>query len=165
MKLIFFNYKLNSKKRNKIQKLNIERLLFLSCIIVFVLMLLVQAALTSPSVRTFLNGSSSLEGIPLETEEYMFAEGKLGLKLINCQRNYSLKVLINGEDIQAFDENIVNLKVRNGDVVEIDGSGTSEENEVEIVSKDENIISDCLGKKVSVNGNVKQLIKIKVKDE
>lgn len=163
MKLILFNYKQFSRGRHKDQKLNIERLLFLSCIIVFILMLFVQAALTSPSVRTFLNGQSTLEGQPLGVEEYMYAQGILGLQLISSQSNSELKILLNGEQFEVFNENVVNLSVKNGDVIEIDGSSVMGENEVKIVSKSTNITNNCLNKNIKVNGNIKQLIKVTVK--
>lgn len=162
MKLYVFNYGKNNNGKSRNQSINIERLLFLTCIGVFILMLFVQAALTSPSVRTFINGTSTLEGIPLETEEYLYAEGEIELKLLSNNSNEDLKILLNGEELTAFSQDSIKLTVKNGDVIEIDASNSYENNIVEIASKSENIATDCLGKKLSVNGKIKQLVKLKV---
>jgi hypothetical protein len=162
MKFVVYKYRENQRGKSKNQNINIEKMLFLSVIIVFILMLLVQAALTNPTVRTFLNGHSTSEGIPLEQEEYLFSQGQIELKLLSENANENLKVLLNGDEITAFSQDTILLTVKNGDIVEIDGSDTPGGNEVEIVSKSDNVITDCQGKKLSVDKDVKQLVKLRV---
>lgn len=161
----FLIYKVKGKgneKRRSTFGVNIERVLFLSFIAVFVLLIAVQAALLNPSVRTFLTSDSEYEGAPLALEEYLFEEGELGLSLVNAESSPKLKVLVNGDEVANFSIKKIDIKVRNGDVVEIDGSQLKNPAEVEIFSKSDNVITDCLNKKIKVRSNITNLIKVNV---
>ncbi|GAE89038.1 hypothetical protein [Acetivibrio straminisolvens] len=136
-----------------------ERFLFFSFIILFAALVLVQAALMNPTARTFLINDTGLEGNPLKFEEYLYSEGEISIALYSADANEDLKVLINGEEVAAFSENVISLKVKEGDVVSVDGS-TTEEAEVAIVSASDNIKLDNIGKRIKVNSEVKQLARI-----
>ncbi|HHV28881.1 hypothetical protein [Acetivibrio mesophilus] len=136
-----------------------ERFLFFSFIILFAALVLVQAALMNPTARTFLVNDTGLEGSPLQFEEYLYSEGEISIALCSADVNEDLKLLINGDEVAAFSENIINLKVKEGDVVSVDGSVT-EEVEVAIVSASDNIKLDNIGKRIRVNSEVKQLARI-----
>ena len=73
--------------------------------------------------------------------------------------NEDLKLLVNGDEVAAFSQKLINIKVKHGDVISIDGS-LAGESEVEIVSASTNIISNDIGKRIKVNSNVKQLTRI-----
>jgi len=159
LKLLVFRYGRKRNKKTNI-KINIERFLFLAFICTFITLVIVQVALMSPSIRTFLNVSNDYEGRPLGLEEFLYKEGEIAIGLVNGDSNPGLKVLINGDEVSQFDEKIINLKVKDGDVIEIDGSAVRGEAETEIVSKSDNIDVDCLGKTVKVQSNIKKLVKV-----
>lgn len=160
----FLLYRVNTKKKKMEREfaLNIERILFLSFIVTFVTMIIVQAALMSPAVRTSLAINDEFEGAPLGTEEFLYNEGKLVLQLLGGEANHNLKILINGDEAARFSDISLEIAVRNGDVVEIDGSDVHDEIEVAVVFKSDNVASDCLNKVVKVNSNVQRLLKVKV---
>jgi hypothetical protein len=141
---------------------NLERFLFLSCIFVFVALIIAQAALLSPAVRTSLSLNSDLEGAPLGTEEILYAEGRLVLQAFDAKKDYNLKVLVNGDEVARFADNKAELTVRNGDVIEIDGSSVHNDVKVAVVYKSDNILTDCLNKAVLVNSNVRRFMKVRI---
>lgn len=162
MKFLFYKVKKRKTQRSEALSMSVERLLFFSFIVTFILMIIVQTALLSPSIRTFLSVDSEYEGTPLALEEYLFEDGGLTLKLINSGKNNLIKVMVNGDPVAAFETSEINLRVKNGDVVEIDGSKSKSAEEVEITSKTDNVISDCLNKKVKVQSNIKTLVRVRV---
>jgi len=162
MKILIFRTRSKGKKEGKGIHISVEKILFLAFIAVFSVMLIVQAAMVRPDVRAFLNIDQGLEGTALGAEEYLYKEGDLGLELLDSEGNPDLRVMVNGDEVAAFTNKNLTLKVKDGDVVEIDGSSVQDGAEVEIASKSDNINSECVGKKVKVQSNVVKLIKIEV---
>lgn len=145
--------------------MKLERVLFTAFFITFIVMIFVQAAMINPSIRTFITSTNEYEGAPLGVEEYLYSQGELGLKLVNAESNDNLKVLVNGDQVAAFTSRGVSLKVKNGDVVEIDGSNVDVDSVVGIVSKSANITTDCVNKTVNVKLEVKRLVKVKIEEQ
>ena len=162
MRFLFYRVKDKKKQKKSTFGMSVERLLFFSFIVTFILMIVVQTALLSPSIRTFLSVDSEYDGTPLALEEYLFEDGGLTLKLVNAEKNNQVKVLVNGDPVAAFVTNEINIRVKDGDVVEVDGSRSKAIAEVEIASKTENVISDCLNKRIKVQSNIISLVKVRV---
>ncbi len=141
---------------------NFDQVLFVLCVTVFFILILVQTALISPTVKDFLEAQNEYEGRPLGTEEYLYSEGALALRLNGEQPNEKIKVLVNGDTVAAFSANTVAIRVRDGDVVEIDASEDMDEHEIEIVSQSDNIITECTGMKLVVKSEVKMLVRVRV---
>ena len=163
MKFIVFRTNNKSKYGSRGYRLNFERLLFILFVISFTLLVLIQAAMTNPSVRTFLSTENEFEGTPLGVEEFFYNEGTIALRLLSSDSDSGLKVLVNGDEAAVFNESVINLDVKDGDVVEIDGSSTDMAADVQIISKSDNILTDCVGSKVSVRSNIRKITDIKVK--
>lgn len=163
MKVVFFRVDSQSKaKRTAKAKINIEKVLFVSFIAAFTILIIAQAALITPSVRTFMTGRTEFEGKQLGLEEYLYDEGKITLELFRDQTDSGVKILVNGDEVAAFNNSVVSLTVRDGDVVEIDGSSLDSPAEIAVVSKTSNISDECL-KKTVVKGNVKLLTQVRMK--
>ncbi len=163
MKFIVFKANTRGKQPNKRDyRLSFERLLFILFILTFSLLIIIQTALINPSTRTFLTSDSELEGTPMGVEEFFYEEGSVSLSLLGEEPNPELKVLVNGEAVAAFDEMLISVDVKDGDVVEIDGSSSGTGAGVEVVSKSDNIKTQCVGKKVSVKGNIKKVTDINI---
>ncbi|MCX7923280.1 MAG: hypothetical protein N3B21_14910 [Clostridia bacterium] len=163
MKFMFFKVKNKSQNGRKGIMLGIERILFFSFVVAFFAMIAVQTLLTLPSAKPIFSVKSDVEGAPLGIEEYLYKEGEIGLELLNSEGDENIKVLVNGDEVATFANKLVELTVRDGDVVEIDGSSSQDNASVEVVSKSENIGIDCIGKKVQVEANIKKLFNIKIK--
>jgi hypothetical protein len=163
LRLIVYRVNTRRKSLKSRQGFGFEKILFWSFILAFTLLIIVQAALTNPSVRTSLSMVDELEGRPLGAEEYLYKEGAIMLQLLSTENNPKIKVLINGEETGAFVSSILEVTVKEGDVVEIDGSRVQEEAEVAIVSANDNVNPQCINKRVAVNSNIKRLAIITMK--
>ncbi|MCR4435573.1 MAG: hypothetical protein QHH06_02575 [Clostridiales bacterium] len=162
MKLLVFRSKIKNGEKSGRGKINFERMLYLSFVVTFAVLIVVQSALTSPAVRTFLAVDGDSERVPLGYEEYLYKEGEIVLQLLEQEGDENIKVLVNGDEAAAFSNSYASIAVKDGDVVEIDGSGIKREIEVQVISKSPNIRTDCVGKKVKVNSNVKKLATIRI---
>jgi len=163
MKVIVFRANTKKNKKTHAKAVNprfgFERFLFFSFIILFSALVLVQAALMNPATRTFLVNDNGLEGSPLQFEEYLYSEGEISVALYSADVDENLKLLVNGEEVAVFSQNVINLKVKEGDVVSVDGSST-EEAEVAIVYATDNIKLDNIGERIKVNSEVKHIARI-----
>jgi|LSQX01.2.fsa_nt_gb hypothetical protein len=162
MKVLVFRIGKGNRKYKGIRKsssIGFERLLFFLSICAFFVLLMVQAAMFNPSLRTFIVRDNALEGKPLEIEEYLYSEGRISIALCSGEPDENLKVLVNGTEVAAFINNVIELKVKNMDVIEIDGS-VVEDAEVEVISASNNITGDGVGKRIQINSEMKKLMTI-----
>ncbi|MDP4093141.1 MAG: hypothetical protein Q8920_07240 [Bacillota bacterium] len=164
MKMIYYKYKKNRKNgfKNKNKKVSIERLLYLSLIITFVILVIVQAALTNPTIRTYLTVNGEYEGTQLASEEYTYDHGTVELALLRGEVDGSVRVLVNGTEAAAFAGKELSVQVKQGDVIEIDSSTSISPADVEIVSCTGNVSSQCIGKRVQSSIGIKKLIKVQM---
>jgi len=162
MKLVMFNVKKRKEFENKRPKFNIEKLLFLGFIMVFLVLILVQAALTSPTLRTFLVTDDKYEGTPLGVEETIYEEGKIELDLTSGNCSPDIKILVNGEEIADFTKSHIGLTVKNGDIVEIDDSIAKVNIEVAISSISTNINQNGLNRVTSISKGINRIAIIKL---
>ncbi len=142
--------------------MDIEKLLLVSLLVTFIILIVVQGALLDPAVRTFLSIDEQLEGTPLADEEFLYSEGILYLEVTDAREHHNLKVLVNGDEVARFDRARLQVTVRNGDVVEIDGSDVYETVEVAVASGSENVSPECLNARVTVSSDVKKLVRVKL---
>lgn len=148
-----------SKSTKKNFGLNFERFLFFSFVCIFMALIMVQAAMFNPTISAFLTKDSSFDGRALQLEEYLYDEGEISIALCDGNSNEDIKVLVNGEEVAAFTDNVVDLKVKDMDVIEIDGS-LVEGAEVEVVSTNGNFTENYEGKRVLLNKNVEKLLTV-----
>jgi len=163
LKLLY--YRVDTRKRaSRVNKcMGFERMLFMLFILTFSVLIIVQAALMNPSVKTSLSMNDELEGKPLGIEEVLYNEGTIRLCLLNNESNSGVKVLINGEEAGRFSENTLDITVKDGDVVEIDGSNSLEEFEVAVLPVSDNISAECVNLKTTVRSNVVKVTRIRIK--
>jgi hypothetical protein len=158
-------YKVNKSKKNQEKdiKLNFEKILFFSFIIMFTLLIITQTILMSPSIKTFIPLNKTNEGTTLGAEEYLYKKGEINLELQNAGSDEKLKVLVNGEVMGTFINKSLKLNVKDGDVIELDGSEIISEDEVKIISTSSNINSEILNKKLKIGSGVERLTDIQIK--
>lgn len=163
MKVALFSQRIANKIDQAEKKTRAERFewfMFKSFLTVFIILIAAQAALINPSVRSSVSDNYYIEGEPLREEVYLFIPGKMELKLSNIDNCPDLKVLVNGEERGSFESNTVLLKLKDGDVVELDASRVLVLAKVQISAVSENI-SGILGKTISVTDGINPVARVK----
>ncbi|NLC67895.1 MAG: hypothetical protein GX754_03725 [Clostridiaceae bacterium] len=150
--------------RNKILGINAERMLFISFMTFFILLIMAQIILVIPGLTENMNLNMHTEGTPLKNEEYLFSHGELTLKLLGKGTGKDVKILVNGEEKDAFTNSEKTIKVKYGDVIEIDNTKSSDYVEIEIVSKSNNIMTAYVGQKFRIKKEVKKIMKVRIQN-
>lgn len=152
----------SESKNTKFKKFDIEKLIFGVVSFLFVVLVVVQVALIEPNVRTLLVVDSRYDGEILKPEEFLYKTGTIELELLSSNFNENIYVLINGEIKTNFSTKSVIIPVKNGDVVEVDGSKYQSPIEVRIKGKSNNILGESINNKFTVNSNIEKIINIKI---
>lgn len=140
----------------------LENLLFGICILCFVILLAVQVVLVVPGFRDRLNFSDKSIGLPLNSDEYLYNQGQITLRMLDEQPDPTVYILLNGDSIGSFDNTVMNLSVKDGDVIEIDGSKSLTGHIVTVDSISSNINKHCKNATANVENNIKLLVKVQV---
>lgn len=159
MKVWMFRVK-GPKKRVQNQKISIEKILFVSFIFMFLLLVMIQTALLTPGIQAYIPSTAPLEGSELRAEEYLFQSGQIDLELEQGISNEKLMVLVNGDPVCTFLNSSIQLNVKDGDVIELDGTATDQNCTVKVASISENISSEILNLKQTVGKSVERLTKV-----
>ncbi len=142
----------NVKKHSKGYLHSIELILKRACIIALAVLVITQAVLAMPSVRTaFFNEGA--DGDPLGSEAYIFVPCKLEMSLTDMDECSELKILVNGEAVGSFEGKSVLLELKDGDIVELDASEVLVTPIVRISAASRNI-EYLLGKTVNAVGGI-----------
>lgn len=133
-------------KRIKSVRLSFDRILFVIFAVTFSTLLISQTAFLFPSIRLAFVNQNLIEGSIMADEEYLYSKGAIELKLLYLGSCPDLRILLNGEDIGNFTENIVRLDVIDGDVIEIDSSEAIGDTSITITPITNNISSEEVAK-------------------
>ncbi|WP_024834334.1 hypothetical protein [Ruminiclostridium josui] len=155
------NLKRNNGKDTQTDKSAfLEKILFRTCIIFFIVLISVQIILSMPSVRMRLNITDKSVGIPLGSDEYLYGRGMVTLEMIAEEPDPQTKILVNGEQVAGFDKIEIPINVNDGDVIEIDGSESQVNHMVKVKNASSNINNKCINAIVNTEHNIKKLVKI-----
>ncbi|AEY66244.1 hypothetical protein [Clostridium sp. BNL1100] len=155
------NLKRNNDKVTQTDKTSsLEKILFRTCIIFFIVLISVQIVLSVPSVRVRLNIMDKSVGIPLGSDEYLYGRGKVTLELIDEEPDPQAKILVNGEQVAVFDKIEIPINVNDGDVIEIDGSESQISHIIKVQNASSNINNKCINAIANIERNIKKLVKI-----
>lgn len=164
MKIAVFKVGKGKKDQKKRIRSNTEKAFVITFFVLFASLILTQILLAAPTTRKLLVKDAEFEGSPIRMEENLFTEGELELELQNIQRDENLNILINGDEVAAFSNKSMVLKVRDGDVIEIDGTRTNNPAVVKITKSSSNIENSCVGKEFRVGTELKNLIMVKISE-
>lgn len=167
MKVVVFRAGKEKKKKsdNSIKKFinfGFEKILFFTFVCLFIALVFVQGTLLNPSLRGRLVKDEGVNGRPIGSEEYLYNEGEISIALLASESNEDLKLLVNGDEVAVFNQNLITISVKDGDVVEIDASSTDYEAELEIISASENISGVEVGKKIKVQSNIEEITRVSI---
>ncbi len=140
----------------------LENILFSTCILCFLILIIVQVILAVPSFRNTLHLTDKSIGLPLNGDEYLYTQGQMTLKMIGEEPDPMLKILVNGDNIAQFDTTEMIINVRDGDVVEIDGSQSLVGHIVKVESITTNINAKCKNAVINIENNIKRLVKVQM---
>ncbi|TYQ15402.1 UNVERIFIED_CONTAM: hypothetical protein Cloal_1849 [Acetivibrio alkalicellulosi] len=163
MKIIVFR---SSQKKNKCfdtkksSSYVFEKFLYFSFIFLFFSLIITQSIMYNNNIRAVLVNENNLEGRPLGLEEYLYNHGEILLRLNSENTNEKVKILINGDEIASFFDNPIKLKVKDGDVIEIDCTMAGRV-QVEIIPLTKNIVDTSFNKTLYLESEIKQLTKIR----
>jgi hypothetical protein len=160
MKMVYYKYKNHKKDKGRMKTKGFEKIIYIAVVVTFVVLVIVQAAMANPSVRTYLTVDGDYDGTALETEKYMYNNGKIGLVLLQGETDGSVKVLVNGNPIAVFSGKELSIDVKEGDVVEIDTSECDNPAQVSVATNSGSISSKCIGKMVEAFHEVKKLVRV-----
>lgn len=142
-----------------------ERVLIVSTGLLLFVLLLSQALLINPNIRSMLSLVERLEGVPYERTEQEEEQETvapsavsedpvlLELSIVNDVDASQLNVHVNGEAVMAFgNNNSVELSVREGDLVEVDGDPTLQNIEIVVSAISAGVASPTQGHTVTFFG-------------
>lgn len=158
IKVFRFKNASDSSEKNTV----LENLLFFTCILCFLVLLTVQVILAVPSFRSVLNITDKTIGTPLNGDEYLYTQGQITLKMVGEEPDPTVRVLLNGDAIAQFDSTEMTLNVRDGDVVEIDGSHSLVGHIIRVESITTNINTKCKNGVVNIENDIKKLVKVEL---
>lgn len=150
------------RKREFSYDYKVDRVLKKFFAILILTLIVTQVVMLNDSVRGLLTNDYELEGRPLAVNEMLFNEGKLRLQLININPDPKIYITVNGDEVASFQTTIAEVKVKDGDILGINCTGSTQKGEIEIVSKTPNILNNCVGKRFTTSGDPKGTLRIKV---
>ncbi len=166
MNLLKFSHKENEKDpREVITKdsgTNFENILFKTSLILFFVLISVQIILVIPSVREKLNLTDKSIGSPLSNDEYLYNQGQVMIRLVSEEPDPTVKILVNGDEVAIFENIKMSINVKNGDVIEIDGSESVTGHIIRVESLSSNINSSYINAIAKVENNIQRLMKVQV---
>ena len=150
----------------------IEKLLFSTVVLTLTGMAIAQILLTDESWRNYLNFASRLESQKIVINNFPQTEvpasasiQNLGSVTLELQRYEMLPhayVLVNGKETKKFLTKTVSVPVRNGDILEIDGTYYKKPFDVIIKEATDNIQNPKKNKKITVNQDITLVSEVKL---
>ncbi len=159
---VFKVFKFIRSPENKEKNTVFENILFGACILCFGILIAVQIVLVTPALRDRFNLYDKSIGLPLNGDEYLYNQGSITLKIMGEDPDPLLRILVNGDFVAAFDKNEMGVNVKDGDVIEIDGSQSPTGHIVQVKSFSDNIDSKCKNATATVNSNIRKLVKVQI---
>ncbi len=121
----------------------------------------VQFFLSNHSVRTII-GNNSDEVVSLEKSTIYNPEGWIELEIENFEQYENLSILKNGMEVKNIlpEENIINITVHDGDVIEVDATDYKDSIDIKLHDTSKNINNLKKGKEFKSHQNIVYLFKI-----
>jgi len=149
-----------------------ERYLIRFIIANLVILIAFQIILTQENLRIRISRADVIEtaGEIAGTKEVsggVLEKGEIQPEYLTLELDYhialpKLKILVNGMNVADFSSKQVVLRVKNGDLIEIDGTYYPYTVGVKVISNSPLIVSPKVGDKIFVNGSIESLGKINI---
>ncbi len=161
MKILFFKVGKRKKGDFELNDKKIEKYLLISFAAAFSILILAQTIHMLASKGNYFLVNQNMESTPLGVEEYLYEEGELVLSLVDELSCSNLNILLNGACVSAFTNQSVKLRVKSGDVIELDAGAVDKNIQVRIIDISDNLSRDLLNKSIVLNSEIGILAKVR----
>ncbi|MDI6605159.1 MAG: hypothetical protein QME35_08500 [Thermoanaerobacteraceae bacterium] len=138
-----------------------ENLIALLIIAGFITIILFQTTMLNSTLRVYLNSTEKIEGINVNT--YLSKEGTLKIEVINEENANNAYILVDGEPKGNFKNKYINIKVKSGQLIEIDGSKCNTDMYFKISDISDNVIEPQKTAIVKVEKNIATVGRVRLK--
>ncbi|MTI79350.1 MAG: hypothetical protein FH758_00500 [Firmicutes bacterium] len=143
--------------------LSFERILFKLIFLIAVLLVIAQTLVVNNPLRTTASMIGENSAVPANSSSIHWKESHITLYLENYSTLPHLKVLLNGDQINEFDNRYITIPVRESDVIEIDGSFYRHEVLVKVLNTTSDVIKPVVDKQITINGSTVEVCTINLK--
>mgnify|MGYP000887719318 CR=1 FL=1 len=143
--------------------LNIHKAYKAVMLVLTVVLLFVQLALTNPNGRSVLTFIDKYEG-GLSLDSNVSQLGEIKLSLVGAEPSAHIEILQNGQPIAYFYDTQITITVSDNSVIEIDGRRVKESFSVEITEMTPNIQIENAATVAEVNSNIAPIGRVLIKN-
>lgn len=140
------------KKSARVYYLSFDNMIAFFVILGFLTMVVTQVLMLNDNIRVFLNSTEKIEGININT--YLSNDGTLELELINLDKAPKAFILINGDPKYSFKEKKLKINIKQGDLIEMDGTNYNQALYVKVIDSSDNVIEPQKTAVIKVNGDI-----------
>ncbi len=140
-----------------------DKLLMRLVVLTAVALVVVQAMVVGDPFRTVMAEVGSDSEI-FDDNIVHWQDEHITFYLENFSTLPHLKVLVNGTEVGEFKDRYLTIPVYHGDLIEIDGTFYEHPVSVQVFNTTDNIIKPAVGHKLTINGEVKRVGSVKMKD-
>lgn len=151
----------------------IEKSLFSLIVLALATMSIAQILLTDETWRNYLNFANRLESQKIFISDWPQVESAAGTDLKNVgwitlklEKYHTLPnayILVNGREVRRFTTDTVIVPVREGDIVEADGSSYSKSFAINVAAVTDNIDTEIQNSTLTVSHDVITITEVKLK--
>jgi hypothetical protein len=149
------------KKSGHVYFISFDNLIAFFVMAGFLTVIITQVLMLNDNIRVFLNSTEKIEGININT--YLSKDGTLKLELVNMEKAPSAYVLINGDPKYSFKNKSVDISIKHGELIEIDGTKYKQTLYIKVADSSDNVIEPQRTAVVKVNGDIEVVGRVRLK--
>ncbi|AGB18966.1 hypothetical protein [Thermoanaerobacterium thermosaccharolyticum] len=149
------------KKSGHVYFISFDNLIAFFVIAGFLTVIITQVLMLNDNIRVFLNSTEKIEGININT--YLSKDGTLKLELVNMEKAQNAYVLINGDPKYSFKNKSVDISIKQGELIEIDGTKYKQTLYIKVADSSDNVIEPQRTAVVKVNGDIEVVGRVRLK--
>ncbi|WP_434579114.1 hypothetical protein [Thermoanaerobacterium thermosaccharolyticum] len=149
------------KKSGHVYFISFDNLIAFFVMAGFLTVIITQVLMLNDNIRVFLNSTEKIEGININT--YLSKDGTLKLELVNMEKAPSAYVLINGDPKYSFKNKSVDISIKQGELIEIDGTKYKQTLYIKVADSSDNVIEPQRTAVVKVSGDIEVVGRVRLK--
>jgi|GEM_PF-1600899 len=149
------------KKSRHVYFISFDNLIAFFVMAGFLTVIITQVLMLNDNIRVFLNSTEKIEGININT--YLSKDGTLKLELVNMEKAPNAYVLINGDPKYSFKNKSVDISIKQGELIEIDGTKYKQTLYIKVADSSDNVIEPQRTAVVKVNGDIEVVGRVRLK--
>ncbi|WKV09043.1 hypothetical protein Q2T46_00860 [Thermoanaerobacterium sp. CMT5567-10] len=149
------------KKSGHVYFISFDNLIAFFVIAGFLTVVITQVLMLNDNIRVFLNSTEKIEGININT--YLSKDGTLKLELVNMEKAPNAYVLINSDPKYSFKNKSVDISIKQGELIEIDGTKYKQTMYIKVVDSSDNVIEPQRTAVIKVDGGIEVVGRVRLK--